>query len=343
MSCFHFLSSSSINFKISSSSSSFIKRLSLNKSSGNLEILLPAKTLLFANHQIYTDWAFIWYFLHLAEVSNFIYIILKDSLKKIPILGYGMQNFEFIFLSRNWSTDKSIISESLSKIDANGRGKGDILGFKKDTLNNWPKGIDETKIWPYSLVLFPEGTNLSANTRSKTEIYAAKVGRPAFKHVLLPKITGLRFSLLKLKDSIDDILDLTIGYSGVNPDEYGQDIYRLEEILLNGKNPETVSIHIDSLKIDEIPIGKLEYENPEEEAKDIKKFEDWVFERWSIKDQLMDNFYKTGEFEKSNNFKSFSSRLKFEPLEFFKIFVIPGLVYFIWRLILSRLLEKFLS
>jgi 1-acyl-sn-glycerol-3-phosphate acyltransferase len=35
-----------------------------------------------------------------------LYIILKESIKYIPILGTGMMFYGFIFLSRKWATDK---------------------------------------------------------------------------------------------------------------------------------------------------------------------------------------------------------------------------------------------
>ena len=49
-----------------------------------------------SNHQIYTDWAYIWSLLYLAEIPNSIIIILKDSLRWAPIVGPAMQLFRFV-------------------------------------------------------------------------------------------------------------------------------------------------------------------------------------------------------------------------------------------------------
>jgi 1-acyl-sn-glycerol-3-phosphate acyltransferase len=45
-----------------------------------------------------------------------LYIILKESIKYIPILGSGMMFFGFIFLSRKWSTDKERFRYRLKKL-----------------------------------------------------------------------------------------------------------------------------------------------------------------------------------------------------------------------------------
>lgn len=331
ISSFKFLSSTPIHLDVSTSNPRLKKRIMINES-GELQLDLCAKTVLIANHQIYTDWAYIWYLLFKANgLSSFIYIMLKDSLKRIPILGFGMQRFRFIFLSRSWKTDQATMSEALTNIDANARGKGIASDCLRDLYGEFKAGLDQNKTWPYALVLFPEGTNISANTRNKSEIYSTKTGKPIFRHVLLPKTTGLRYSLLKLRDSVDEVIDLTMGYSGVKPDQYGQDIYRLEDILINGKNPDTVSLHLETLRIQDIPIGKLHYTDAEEEEKDKLIFENWVFKRWEIKDELMEKYYKTGRFvdDDSNIVKS---QLRYEWLTLLSMFSTPLLLVVLYYL-----------
>ncbi|KAH3684874.1 hypothetical protein WICPIJ_004152 [Wickerhamomyces pijperi] len=332
---FRFLSSTPIHLNVSTSNPKLRKRIMINES-GSLQVNLCGKIVVIANHQIYTDWAYIWYLLFKANgLSSFIYIMLKDSLKHLPILGFGMQRFRFIFLSRSWKSDEITMGNALSRIDADARGKGTSSGCLRDLYGEFEAGIDKNKTWPFALVLFPEGTNLSANTRGKSEAYALKNNKPIFKHVLLPKTTGLRYSLLKLKDSTDEVIDLTMGYSGVKPEEYGQDIYKLEDILINGKNPDTVSLHLETLSIRDIPIGKLHYTDPEEEARDKAVFEEWVFQRWAIKDELMDRYYKTGKFV-DNDDDIVKSQLEYEWFNIISIFLVPGLL-----IILALLVGKY--
>ncbi len=43
--------------------------------------------ILIANHQIYTDWLYIWALAWMVERQAYIRIILKNSLKYVPVLG----------------------------------------------------------------------------------------------------------------------------------------------------------------------------------------------------------------------------------------------------------------
>lgn len=122
-------------------------------------------------------------------MHGFLYIILKESLKYIPVLGFGMQMYGFIFMARNWQKDKSRMMYRLSKL----RKSGD----------------------PMWLLIFPEGTNASDNGRIASAKYAKKIGIEDFKHVLLPRTTGLQFCLDQLGDSVEWMYDCTVAYEGV--------------------------------------------------------------------------------------------------------------------------------
>jgi 1-acyl-sn-glycerol-3-phosphate acyltransferase len=128
-----------------------------------------------------------------------IYIILKESLKYIPILGPGMMFFSFVFLSRNWAQDKPRFQHRLKK------------------LTNKHKGSEPGSqvLDPMWLLLFPEGTNISKNGRAKSKTWAEKSGQPDLQHCLLPRSTGLLFCLEELGDTIDWVYDCTLAYEGV--------------------------------------------------------------------------------------------------------------------------------
>jgi lysocardiolipin and lysophospholipid acyltransferase len=84
---------------------------------GMLECDFPERHVLIANHQIYTDWMYLWWIAYANRMHGHIYIILKESLKWIPILGTGMMFFSFIFLSRKWETDKARFTHRLRKLN----------------------------------------------------------------------------------------------------------------------------------------------------------------------------------------------------------------------------------
>ncbi|CCH46296.1 putative membrane protein [Wickerhamomyces ciferrii] len=334
-------SKSPINIRIVTDSKTIpSSRFKINPSNGRLETSQPSNTVLIANHQIYTDWVFLWWLTYTAKLSGFVYIVLKASLKKLPVLGYGMKNYGFIFLSRKWETDQKTMGNQLASIDANARGKGSVSGNEphknsETGKETWPVGEEQHLSWPYSLIIFPEGTNMSANTRGKTQIYAEKVGRKPFNHLLLPRTTGLRYSLLKLRGTVDEVYDVTLAYSGLKASDYGQDIYKIEKVFLQGKNPERVDFFIRSFKINEIPIGK-EDETPEEYAKSQKNFEEWLFNVWAEKDELMNNYYEYGSFLSENddpkNFGILDTTLKVSKFDFLKIFTVPLLLILLGRI-----------
>jgi lysocardiolipin and lysophospholipid acyltransferase len=147
---------------------------------------------------LYSDWLYLWWIAYTARMHGFIYIILKESLKYLPLIGVGMQFYGFIFMARKWEQDKSRMEHRLSKLSA---------------------GRDD----PMWLLIFPEGTNASSNGRNTSAKYAKKLGIEDLKHQLLPRATGLRFCLEQMKGTVDWVYDCTVAYEGV----------RYELIILN--------------------------------------------------------------------------------------------------------------
>lgn len=187
-----------------------------------------------------------------------IHVVLKESLKKLPFIGWGMALSKFIFLKRNWEEDKAGLANHLK------------------SLNN----VDD----PMWLMFFPEGTNLAPSTREKSKSWADKNGLKDFQHVLLPRSTGLHFVLLNLRETVDYVYDCTVAYEGVKRGEYAQDIYTIEASLLNGHPPKSVNMYWRRFKISTIPLD------------DISKFDIWLRARWAEKDALMEQYMHTRRF-----------------------------------------------
>lgn len=83
---------------------------------GTLKCNFPHRLVLMANHQLYTDWMYLWWIAYTNKMHGHIYIILKESLKKVPIFGWGAQFYNFIFLSRKWETDRFRFRNALSHL-----------------------------------------------------------------------------------------------------------------------------------------------------------------------------------------------------------------------------------
>ncbi|KAF5852523.1 hypothetical protein GGP41_007950 [Bipolaris sorokiniana] len=139
----------------------------IKRKDGSLQCNFADRMVLMANHQLYTDWLYLWWIAYTNNMHGFIYIILKESLKNIPIIGWGAQFYNFIFLSRKWEEDERTFKRHLSKLNK----KGD----------------------PMWLIIFPEGTNLSPTTREKSKKWADKNGLQDMKHQLLPRSTDIPY------------------------------------------------------------------------------------------------------------------------------------------------------
>ncbi|KAB2568599.1 putative 1-acyl-sn-glycerol-3-phosphate acyltransferase 2 protein [Lasiodiplodia theobromae] len=235
---------------------------------GRLECDFPDRLLLIANHQIYTDWLYLWWIAYTSRMHGHLYIILKESLKYIPIIGTGMQFFSFIFLSRKWATDKPRFQHRLQKLNA--RHKGPMSG--------------EHDLDPMWLLIFPEGTNLSSNGRESSARWAKKSGQSDLRHALLPRSTGLFFCLQELKGTTEWVYDCTMAYEGIPRGLYGQDIFTLKSTYFEGRPPRSVNLHWRRFAVKDIPISS----QPE--------FEEWILQRWREKDDLLEIYLQTGRF-----------------------------------------------
>jgi len=226
---------------------------------GRLECDFPERLILIANHQIYTDWLYLWWTAYTAGADGYIYIMLKQSLKWVPMLGPGMQLYSFIFMARKWASDQKTMRHRMQQ------------------LNKSPHN-------PMWLLLFPEGTNLSRNGRRSSAKWSEKTGIPDMKHQVLPRSLGLQFCIQEIAETTEYIYDCTIAYEYIPPGEYGQDIFSLRTVYVEGRPPKSVSMHWRRFKISDIPYDSNE------------KMEQWILQRWREKDELMEQHAQTGRF-----------------------------------------------
>ncbi|GMG03257.1 unnamed protein product [Aspergillus oryzae] len=232
---------------------------------GRLKTEFPERLVLIANHQVYTDWIYLWWVAYTNIMHGRIFIILKESLKYIPIVGQGMTFYGFIFMARKWLSDKPRLQHRLEKL------KTRHSGSKSESSEYDP-------MW---LLIFPEGTNLSINTKRRSDEYGQKQGFPPLKHEVLPRSTGLFFCLQQLRGTVDWVYDCTVAYEGPPyPDKY----FTLRSTYLQGRPPTSVNMYWRRFAVSDIPLN------------DQKEFDAWLRARWTEKDQLLDEYFETGRF-----------------------------------------------
>jgi len=276
-----------------------IERYIIKDDKGNAIALdLPTKFVLIANHQVYADWWYAWcftYFMSPHGVHRYVYITLKKSLRWVPIVGWGMQFFNFIFLARSWASDRQQLATDLASLGRQTERDGKPLCF----------------------ILYPEGTLVSKDTRPLSKKFADKMGISDMKNILLPRSTGLHYSLRSLAPRIPDLrlLDVTLVYPGIPRLGYGQDYYTLRSIFFDGVAPPVLHVHLRMFDVTKnVPIGDLRAASsvatPDPGAKgaievDIptrekEVFDVWLRKLWQEKDDSMEKFFDTNTFDFKN-------------------------------------------
>ncbi|KAL2134565.1 hypothetical protein VTI74DRAFT_11459 [Chaetomium olivicolor] len=290
---------------------------------GLVEFSFPERMIMIANHQIYTDWLYLWWvgYANAPKMHGSIYIILKESLKYIPIVGPGMMFYGFIFMSRKMAVDQPRLAHRLGKLK---------------TTHTAPDG--KKYLDPMWLLLFPEGTNASQNGRNKSAKWAEKIGVKDPEHVLLPRSTGIYFCLNELKGTVDYVYDCTVAYEGVPRGKFGERIFTLSGTYIRGQPPKSVNFYWRRFRLADIPLDNQE------------EFDLWLRERWYEKDALMEEYVSTGRFPASpadaltkgqEGFLETEVRTRY-PWEFLQIFSVLGAFALIVNFLL-RLCNRFTS
>ncbi|KAK0543930.1 hypothetical protein OC845_005871 [Tilletia horrida] len=270
-------------------------------------VSLPQRAVVFSNHQIYLDWLYIWVLALYANLGDAIHIVLKDSLKWTPIIGPAMQFFHFIFMKRKWDDDKKNLSDQLAYLADRAKPFSSRTSMASSIDANRASGAPSSLL----LSIFPEGTLVSDQSRPLSKKYADKVGETDFRNMVYPRSTGLFFCLRTLAADIPDlkIIDMACGYTGIPPQGVGQQFYTLRSVYMDGVAPQSVHMHIIISRVssfhtsgsDSPPLGKLPRSARDSPSQlptegEKREFDSWLLKRWRRKDELLDRFYRDGDF-----------------------------------------------
>ncbi|KAK3674166.1 hypothetical protein LTR78_006013 [Recurvomyces mirabilis] len=256
---------------------------------GNVICEFPKRMVLVANHQIYTDWLALWWTAYTTSAHGHFHVVLKDGIRRIPIIGHGLVFFSWIFLSRRWETDQRLLQESLSNLS-------DYPGSKHQ--NQTP-----TAMW---LLIFPEGTNLSKRSSAISKKWAESRGIRSPTLTLLPRARGLQACIAGLAGSVDWLYDCTIAYENLPLNKDSQDIYNLRTLYLDGLAAPQTHIYWRRFHLSSIP------------WQDFETFEQWLIDRWTEKEDLLRHFNQTGSFPSAEGYVKTDIRLN-SPVEFLQI------------------------
>ncbi|KAG8389974.1 hypothetical protein BUALT_Bualt01G0035200 [Buddleja alternifolia] len=187
------------------------------------KVPIEERVLIIANHRTEVDWMYLWNLALRKGCLGYMKYVLKSTLMKLPIFGWGFHILEFIPVERKWEVDESVMCQMLSTF-----------------INR------EDPLW---LAVFPEGTDYTEQKCIKSQKFANENGLPVLKNVLLPKVRGFSACLEILRGSLDAVYDVTIAYKNQCPSF-------LDNVF--GVDPSEVHMHIRRIPPEEIPLSEAE-------------------------------------------------------------------------------------
>ncbi|KNC82639.1 hypothetical protein SARC_05079 [Sphaeroforma arctica JP610] len=197
-----------------------------------------------SNHRNRLDWLFLWGLFVRYGRLQYHKIMLKAPLKHLPGPGWATQAMCFLFVERSWEKDEAYIS-------------------------SWIQYY-QNQNYPLQLVMFPEGTDLSAGNLKRSHAFSEKSGLPVYEYVMHPRVKGFCSTVQQLRSTTDAVYDVTIGYPKGLPQN--------EKELAMGMFPGEVHIHVKRYLMMSIP----------DNEDDLGQ---WVKDRWADKEQRLKAFY----------------------------------------------------
>jgi 1-acyl-sn-glycerol-3-phosphate acyltransferase len=210
---------------------------------------LPSRedAILIANHQTAVDVLPLFALAARSGRMGDMKFFVKDVFKYIPGPGWGLLFLDCIFLKRRWMSDRRRIKSTFER-------------FRAENVPLW-------------LNIFPEGTRYRADKVRDAQITAKHYQLPLCEHVLVPYAKAFETSILGLKNQVQAVYDITIGYP--------QGIPSLWQMLCG--DVKQIEVHVDRFPLTALP-------------QDAQGIEQWLNERFWAKEQHLQRLQKSGSF-----------------------------------------------
>lgn len=181
------------------------------------DIPVGENAIVIANHRDYSDIVMLLFLGarkgRLGDMKWFV----KDVLKYLPGVGWGMLFLDCIFVKRAWTADRASVEKTFAKVKN----------------NNIP-------IW---LMSFLEGTRLNPAKLETSHRHMARLNLEPTQHVMFPRTKGFVASVRGLGDHIQAVYDVTIAYEGA--------VMKLWELLVGRSR--NVHLHVRRFPVAELP------------------------------------------------------------------------------------------
>eukprot|EP00611_Tribonema_gayanum_P006740 TRINITY_DN1604_c1_g2_i2.p1 TRINITY_DN1604_c1_g2~~TRINITY_DN1604_c1_g2_i2.p1 ORF type:complete len:468 (-),score=108.32 TRINITY_DN1604_c1_g2_i2:35-1258(-) len=211
------------------------------------------RALILSNHRTRVDWMFIWCLCARTHQLAQLRIVLQDAVKSLPGIGWGCQAFLFVFLARDRSRDLAHMRQVFRYL--------------------------VTHHYPTTLLLFPEGTDLSRSNLEKAHKYADSRRLQRHDYVLQPKVAGFLETLDGLGPMLDAVYDVTLGYADQRNARTGEFERPSDKALIMGRPPREVHMLVQRIPIKDMPVG------------DEAALRTWMAATFQAKEQRLRAFY----------------------------------------------------
>lgn len=146
---------------------------------------------LISNHQTMGDIQVLFFLARSKHRLGDLKWFVKDPIKYVPGIGWGMLFLACIFVKRNWTADRAGIERTFAT----------VIG-------------EDLPLW---VVSFSEGTRRTAAKVAISKRYAQKASLTPTDHVMVPRTKGFVATVTGLREHCDAVYDVTIGYPGPTP------------------------------------------------------------------------------------------------------------------------------
>ena len=189
---------------------------------------------------------------------------MKDSVKKVPIIGPSCERFGFVFMSRNLDKDRPILLRSAELANE-----------------------EAAKGQPSIFVMYPEGTRFSMKKRDEARAFAKSRGMHEPNYTLVPRTRGFELCVAEMHGAVEDVYDGTIAFTGFEFDDV-MSCGPLKFIFGGVTYGTKLVLHLRRVPVSEVT---KDAKTSDERAANARE---WLLDAWKRKDATIERLVQEG-------------------------------------------------
>lgn len=212
------------------------------------EIKANQNALVISNHRFFGDFFLLHAFALKCGMLDHCKYFAKESIKYMPVFGWGIYMMGCIMVRRDWAKDRDNIRKTFQS-------------YLDLTIPVW-------------IISYVEGTRYTPSKSAQSREYAAANGLQPLKHLLLPRTKGFASAVECFRNSarIQSVYNVVLVY--YHPKRGFGATPKFTDFLFGRLNEFTYQLHVSKYKIDDIP----------NDYKDLSK---WLNNLYVQNDQLL--------------------------------------------------------